>query len=141
MVGEGQLAYREFLAEGLADPQEAFATSLLKALESEGSICVYSPCEQGVLKRLTESLPHLALEVRALMARLVDLLPVVRENVYLPAFQGSYSIKKVLPAIVPGFDYSQLQVQDGLQAGGTFARMVGEQNPVVRHAIRKDLLS
>ncbi len=139
MAGEGQLTHREFLTEGLADPRETFATSLLKALEPEGSICVYSPYEQGVLRRLAESLPHLALELRALIARLVDLLPVIRENVYLPAFHGSYSIKKVLPALVPGFDYSLLQVQDGNQAGVAFARMLDESDPIARQAIRNDL--
>ena len=138
---ESQLSHREFLAEGLADPREAFATSLLKALETEGSICVYSGYEQGVLKRLAESLPHLAPQIRALMARLVDLLPVIKENLYLPAFHGSYSIKKILPALVPGFDYSLLQVQDGNQAGVAFARMLAESDPVARQAVRNGLLT
>ncbi len=141
MAVEGQLTHREFLAEGLANPREAFATSLLKALEAEGSICVYSPYEQGVLRRLADSLPHLAPDLRALMTRLVDLLPLIRENLYLPAFQGSYSIKKVLPALVPGFDYSQLQIQDGLQAGIAFAKMLDESDSLARQAIRNDLLT
>ena len=141
MASEGQLTHREFLACDLSDPREAFATSLLKALGTGGSICVYSAYEQSVLKRLAESLPHLAPEIGALVARLVDLLPVIKENIYLPTFHGSYSIKKVLPALVPGFDYSQLQVQDGLQAGVAFARMLGESDPVSRQAIRSDLLT
>ena len=141
MPAEGHLTHRDFLAEGLADPREAFATSLLKALETEGSICVYSSYEQGVLRRLAESLPQLTPELNALVARLVDLLPVIRENIYLPAFHGSYSIKKVLPALVPGFDYSQLQVQDGLQAGLAFAKMLDEPDPDSRQAVRNDLLA
>ena len=141
MAGEGQLTHREFLAEGLTDPREAFAESLLRALGTEGSICVYSAYEHSVLKRLADTLPHLASELKALMARLADLLPVIRENIYLPAFRGSYSIKKVLPALAPGFDYSQLNVQDGNQAGLAFARMLGEANPVTRQAIRNDLLT
>ena len=75
------------------------------------------------------------------MARLVDLLPIIKENIYLPAFHCSYSIKKVLPALVPGFDYSQLQVEDGLQAGVAFARMLGEPDSVARQAIRNGLLT
>ncbi len=141
LLDEGQLIHREFLAEGLADPREAFVTSLLKALETEGSICVYSPYEQSVLKRLAESLPHLAPEIGGLMDRLVDILPIIKENIYLPAFHGSYSIKRVLPALVPGFDYSLLQVQDGLQAGLAFARMLDEPNPIARQVIRRDLLT
>ena len=59
----------------------------------------------------------------------------------MPAFHGSNSIKDVLPALVPGFDYSQLQVQDGNQAGLAFARMLDEANPVAREAIRNELLT
>ena len=94
-----------------------------------------------MLRRLADSLPHLAPDLRALMTRLVDLLPLIRENLYLPAFQGSYSIKKVLPALVPGFDYSQLQIQDGLQAGIAFAKMLDESDSLARQAIRNDLLT
>ena len=141
MVEEGELTHQEFLAEGLSDPREAFAVSLIKATEREGSICVYSPYEKGVLNRLALSLPHLAPELRALIDRLVDLHPVVVENIYLPAFHGSYSIKDVLPALVPGFDYSQLQVQDGNQAGVAFAKMLDETDPDAREAIRNDLLT
>ena len=141
MLEEGHLTHQEFLAEGLSDPREAFAISLLKAVGTEGSICVYSPFEQGALKRLGDSLPHLASQLRAITDRIVDLLPFIKENIYLPAFHGSYSIKKVLPALVPGFDYSQLQVQDGNQAGIAFAKMLDEVNPVARQAIRMDLLT
>jgi len=140
MLAEGTLTHQEFLAEGLSDPREAFAASLIKATEREGNICVYSPYEKGVLNRLALSLPHLSPELRALIDRLVDLHPVIVENIYLPAFHGSYSIKDVLPALVPGFDYSQLQVQDGNQAGVTFARMLDETDPAAREAIRNDLL-
>ena len=36
-----------------------------------------------------------------------------------PAFQGSASIKKVLPAMVPGFSYNDLDIKEG----GTAARI------------------
>ncbi len=141
MLEEGTVTHQEFLAEGDSDPREAFARSLLKAVEGEGSICVYSPYEQGVLTRLALSLPHLAPELGALVGRLVDLFPIVKAHIYLPAFHGSYSIKDVLPALVPGFGYSHLHVQDGLQAGTEFARMLDESDPETRQAIRNDLLA
>ena len=141
MLKEGLVTHREFLAEGDSDPREAFALSLLEAVETEGRICVYSPYEKGVLSRLAVSLPHLAPGLIALVNRLVDLLPIVKEHIYLPAFQGSYSIKEVLPALVPGFDYSHLEVHDGLQAGVVFARMLDETNPAAKQALRDNLLA
>ncbi len=141
MLEEGRLTHQEFLADSLSDPREALAISLLKALGTDGSICVYSGFEKGVIQDLAEFLPHLAPELRAIIDRLVDLLQVVKDNLYMPAFHGSNSIKDVLPALVPGFDYSQLQVQDGNQAGLAFARMLDEANPVAREAIRNELLT
>ncbi|MEI7614640.1 MAG: DUF2779 domain-containing protein, partial [Betaproteobacteria bacterium] len=88
-----------------------------------------------------ESLPHLAPEIEELMARLLDLRPVIRENIYLPAFHGSDSSEKVLPALSPGFAYSQLQVQNGNQAGPAFARMLDETDRAARQVIRNDLFA
>jgi hypothetical protein len=51
----------------------------------------------------------------AINVRLVDLLPIARERYYHPSQQGSWSIKKVLPAVVPELRYDAL---DGVQDGG-----------------------
>jgi hypothetical protein len=50
------------------------------------------------------------------VARLVDLLPVVRNHVYHPDFGGSFSLKRVLPALVSGFDYGDLAIREGAMA-------------------------
>ena len=42
-----------------------------------------------------------------------DLLPIVRDHVYHPDFRGSFSIKDVLPALVPDMSYEDLDIQDG----------------------------
>ena len=138
---DGSLTHDEFLADGPQDPREAFAASLLEALGAAGSICVYSSYEKSTLTRLAGALPHRAPEVQAVVGRLVDLLTIVRDHVYLPAFQGSYSIKSVLPALVPGFGYGHLQVQDGQQAGEAFGRMIAEPDPQLRQVLRADLLA
>ena len=49
--------------------------------------------------------------------RLWDLLPVVRNHVYHPAFAGSYSLKGVLPALVPEMTYQGMAVANGQDAG------------------------
>jgi len=61
----------------------------------------------------TWSFPELAPQLTKLRKRFVDLLPIVRNYVYHPAFGGSFSIKKVLPALVSGLSYDDLEVQDG----------------------------
>ena len=73
----------------------------------------------------------LAPAVEGLIARLVDLLVLIRENYYHPDFKGSFSIKNVLPVLVPGYDYSDLAIGEGETASATFVDIVegrvGEQ--------------
>jgi hypothetical protein len=49
---------------------------------------------------------------------------VVRNHVYHPKFAGSYSIKNVLPALVPGMSYDGMEVADGTDAGVAWERLV-----------------
>jgi predicted RecB family nuclease len=39
--------------------------------------------------------------IKKIQSRLWDLFPVVRNHVYHPKFAGSFSLKAVLPALVP----------------------------------------
>ena len=56
--------------------------------------------------------------------RLVDLLPIVRNHVYHPDFGGSFSLKRVLPALVPGASYDDLAIADGQAASLELARLL-----------------
>ena len=48
--------------------------------------------------------------IKKIQRRLWDLLPVVRNHVYHPAFAGSYYLKAVLPALVPEMTYEGMVV-------------------------------
>jgi hypothetical protein len=41
------------------------------------------------------------------------LLPVVRNHVYHPEFNGSFSIKSVVPALLPDSTYDGFEIADG----------------------------
>ena len=58
--------------------------------------------------------------------RTFDLLKLVREEYYHPQLHGSYSIKSVLPVLVPGMGYGDLEIQHGLVAAMDFGRMIAE---------------
>ena len=49
----------------------------------------------------------------AIADKLADLLPIVRNNVYHPQFHGSFSIKSVLPALIPDMGYKNLDIASG----------------------------
>ena len=120
----GNLSHASFLHDGDGDPREAFSTSLLEAIGSEGSIVVYSNYEQTVIKRLAGEFPQYGEHLSALSDRLLDFLAIVRTHYYHPNFHGSYSIKAVLPALVPDTTYSDLEIRDGSHASAAFAQMI-----------------
>jgi hypothetical protein len=54
--------------------------------------------------------------------------------------RGSYSIKRVLPALVPELSYASLGIQDGTAASIAFERLIRESSPRKRSWVRKQLL-
>jgi predicted RecB family nuclease len=115
--------------------------ALLDSLGQEGSICVYSGYEARVIRELAEALPELRTDLENLLPRLWDLHPVIKAHYYHPGFQGSYSIKSVLPTLVPALAYSNLEIQGGGMASFQFYRMVFEEvDAVERKRIRDALL-
>jgi predicted RecB family nuclease len=120
----------EYLANGNVDPRREFAATLLKVVERlPGPIIVYSGFEMSVLQSLAGVLPDLSERLLASVYRVVDLLPIIRTHVTHPEFLGSYSIKAVAPALVPGFTYDNL---DGVSAGNdaavVFYRLVSDRS-------------
>jgi predicted RecB family nuclease len=86
-------------------------------------------------------LPEYAERINAIQSRLFDLLPVVREHSYHPAYAGSYSIKSVLPALVPDMTYDGMEVSNGQDAGLAWEAFVrGTVEELERDRIRKGLL-
>jgi predicted RecB family nuclease len=73
---------------------------------------------------MAEVLPNLAASLQSVVTRLVDLLPVVRNHVYHPDFGGSFSLKRVLPTLVSGFDYDELAIREGATASLELERLL-----------------
>ncbi|HTZ97640.1 MAG TPA: DUF2779 domain-containing protein [Terriglobales bacterium] len=116
----------EFLAMDNADPRPAFISSLYETLGESGSIVVYN--EQFESQRLWELagwLPEYNQRIRDIQSRLWDLLPVIRNHVYHPAFGDSFSLKAVLPALVPEMTYEGMEVPNGQAAGLAWEAIIG----------------
>lgn len=114
--------HREFLApsDG-SDPRRALAEQLCDDIPCDVCSLAYNMAfERMVIKSLAGSYLDLAEHLMNIHANMKDLLVPFREgNYYVPAMNGSFSIKKVLPALFPGdpeLDYHSLD--DRCQNGG-----------------------
>jgi hypothetical protein len=131
----------EFLATDTNDPRYEFIASLCSVLGKRGSILVYSAFESQRLSDLAAWMPEFAGRIRRIQRRLWDLLPVIRNHVYDPGFGGSFSLKYVLPALVPDMTYAGMEVADGTDAGLAWESLTGGGlNQAERDRIRKALL-
>jgi len=121
----GELHHAGFLADGRSDPRDAFTESLLNALAtSDEPIVVYSSFEQSTLSQLANKYTKYRGAIERVTSRLCDLLTVIRQHVYYPDFDGSFSIKAVGPVIAPTVRYDDLaHVADGGSAAWTFERI------------------
>ncbi|HEY5604698.1 MAG TPA: DUF2779 domain-containing protein [Gammaproteobacteria bacterium] len=122
---QGELSHREFLDVSGREPRRQFAEALITACGERGPVIVYNQAfEKRVIKELAHRFPDLSGALLAINARVFDLLPVVKQHYYHPAMQGSWSIKKVLPCLVPELAYDALgEVQDGIEAQQAFLRI------------------
>lgn len=139
-----RLEHFEYLADAKSDPRRDIAGFLLKNIGAQGTPLAYNASfEKGVIKELAAFFPELAAKLTALAERFVDLAaPFRARHVLLPEFRGSYSMKAVLPALVPGMTYKGMPVANGGDAQLAYkALLSGKLTPEQQAQTRKDLIA
>jgi hypothetical protein len=121
-----ELEHREYLADSSQDPRIGFIEKMINDCGISGDIIVYNiGFERGKLNDLIEVFPEYSNELRGIVNRLKDLMiPFQQKWYYTPEMKGSYSIKSVLPALVPELSYNDLEIKEGGTASNTFLSMV-----------------
>ncbi len=121
----GEFRHEEFLDLSGDPPMRALALELIEYLGEEGPILEWTRYEEGVLNKLIELYPDLAVPLSRIIDRLYDLHPVVKENYYHPKMLGSWSIKAVMPTINPDMDYAKLEgIREGTGASDGFIEAI-----------------
>lgn len=142
--GKGNLEHFEFLAEAGADPRYELALNLIKFIPQDACVLAYNMSfEKGVIRRLVTNYPQISNELMAIHDNIKDLMaPFASKSYYHPKMQGSYSIKYVLPALVPEFEsaYKDLNlIHHGGEAMQAYAAMAC-MNETQRDTYKKALL-
>ncbi len=146
LAENGDLTHKEFLGDESTDPRECLIGKMIEDITPTGTIIAFCQgFEKGVITKLAEFSPENKQALLALNRRFIDLLVPFRElGYYHPNFNGSFSLKSVLPAMFPNddeLDYKQLgQVQNGSDAMEIFANLYLEKDPEKVQQIRVDLL-
>jgi hypothetical protein len=142
-LSEGEeVKHAEFLAEQGFDPRKAFLENLLKHTEGPGTILVFDALmEKNVLNGLKKDFPEHTAAVDDRLSRIVDLMqPFQEKSFYHPAMKNSFSIKNLLPAIVPELSYSSLKISSGSIAMIAFEKLQAEMDMFKILEVREQLL-
>jgi hypothetical protein len=139
-----ELEHYEFIETGQIDPIPNLIKSLKQNIGDTGSIIVWNKSFEATQnKRMGEIYPEYAEFCENMNNRIFDLMEIFRDQLYAdPKFKGSYSIKKVLPVLVPELTYEGMDIGDGATAMVNWNEMVyGDYlSDKEREKIRKDLL-
>jgi hypothetical protein len=137
------LKHYSFLAEADgSDPRKPFIRQLISEIGESGDIIVFNKAfESGRLNEIANDFPEYKLAVINMVNRLKDLMVLFHQRyLYVPEMKGSYSIKQVLPALVPGFSYENLAIGDGGSASMAFTSLLKESDPEMIRKTRSNLL-
>ena len=127
----GELKHTEYLAPSDGShPLRALAEALCHDIPMNSCIMAYNdPFEKGRIEEMAKAYPDLATHLMNLHGNIIDLLIPFRDgHCYRPAMGGSFSIKSVLPALVPDdeeLNYHHLNplVQNGGHAMTIFPKI------------------
>ncbi|MDP1690347.1 MAG: DUF2779 domain-containing protein, partial [bacterium] len=108
------------------DPVPKLLAHLRKDMGAEGTVVVWNKgFEMGRNREMGEMFPEYKVFLENLNARVFDLMEIFRDQHFVhPEFHGSYSIKKVLPVLVPGTSHQDLEIHDGGMASLGWYRMI-----------------
>ena len=112
---DAELEHREFLHRDNSDPSRPLVEQLIRDIDDNGTILVwYEAFEKTRNSELGDMLPEYKEAMEAINDRIIDLIIPFKQKWYDdPRFEGSASIKKVLPVLCPELSYKTLDIQEG----------------------------
>ncbi len=126
------IEHREYLGDARTDPRPGLSEFLLKEIGPNGTVVAYNAGFEGTrLAELADAYPRHRKKLLSIKGRLWDLATPFRSAAYVhPKFRGSWSIKAVLPALVPGMSYEGMLIGNGGDASIAYLNLMeGRMSP------------
>ena len=141
----GKFEHYEYLSTGKEDPRYGCVKALLEYIGKAGTIIAHNAAfEKSRIKEMAHDLPlpeKDAKRLQEMTERFADTGDVFKQDYLHPKMHASWSIKKVLPALVPEMSYEGMAVANGGDAMDAFDVLyAGKLPPAELEQLRKDLL-
>lgn len=127
---DGTVEHKEYLETELGDPSIKLINKLAEDIGPTGSVVSWNKTfEMSRNDDMARLYPDKAEFLKSVNSRMIDLADFINKEMYIhPEFLGSWSIKNVLPAMVPELTYKKLKVNKGDQAMLTWWEMVNSKD-------------
>ncbi len=137
-----ELKHFEYLGKAGQDPRRELVEKMLNDIPENSCVLAYNMTfEKGKLEDLKLWFPEYSDRIDKIISNMRDLMtPFVSKNVYCWQMKGSYSIKQVLPALVPELSYEGMDVSGGEMAANAWLKMIELKDPEEIEKARKALL-
>lgn len=131
---DGKMLHKEFLSTTKDDPIKEVIEHLKRDTKGKGSILVWNKkFEMGCNKEMARIYPENSDFFEELNSRVYDLGDIFSKQMYVDSqFKGSWSIKKVLPVLVPKLSYKEMEISNGTEA------MVGWETLVYKNIPKEE---
>jgi hypothetical protein len=137
----GLPSHSEFLAPPGQDPREALIERLLADIPEGACVLAYNKTfEARVLRDLAGRFPPHRERLLALAGGIIDLMvPFRRRDIYDWRMDGSYSLKSVLPVLVPELTYEGMGIREGREASLAYLALEKIESDQERRKTKGDL--
>jgi hypothetical protein len=140
----GELEHYEYLVDEMRDPAPVIAETLAKQIGKTGTVISwYMPFECSRNVELGRLLPQYESFFADVNERMFDLMTIVKKGYYDDSrFEGSASIKKVLPVMCPELSYDALAIHEGGTASASWPKLIDTAiAPGEKEKLRADMLA
>ena len=138
----GELNHSEFLASPNCDPRHELTEKLVNEIPGSACVLAYNMSfERRILEDLGSWFSQYGSRIENIIDNMRDLMaPFRNKDCYLWQMNGAYSIKTVLPTLVPELSYDEMEISDGGMAMNAYTMMCETEDPKELERIRKALL-
>lgn len=136
-----ELEHYKYLAEPNIDPRKTLIEKLISEIPKGSCVVAYNMAfEKRILNRLAEVFPQHEKAICRITDNMMDLMvPFKNQAFYSWQMMGSYSLKAVLPVLVPELSYDELEVGDGGMAMDAYFKMCNSNKEEEINNIRRAL--
>ena len=135
------LEHCDYLHKATDNPMDGLLGKLSQDIAEYGSVIVWNKSfEMDRNIEMAKYAPKYADFLSNINSRVIDLIDPFKDNMITdPAFKGSNSIKDVLPVMVPGYSYIDLEIKDGGTAASDWKAVTLQDGPN-KEKVYRDLI-